>query len=408
MLTKHGHKGHLIFLSLVLLGIFCWIEVDLYAPAFPQLRQFFGTTEEMIQWTLSINFIGFFISSLFVGPLADSYGRRPVLLTGCLLFITGSLVCFLAPNLPILLAGRLLQGLGVSAPTTLALTVIGDLFEGDQQVKLFSILNSLVTLTMAAAPLMGAFLSERYGWRANFALILGGALASSLLVAFLVPESHPQGDRAPFSLGRMAENYGELLRSPFFLATALGLVLLATPYFIFIATIPFLFLETLAMPMSRYVYFQGVVVGLFAVLSLAVPWLVGKVDARKMTLGSITLSLAAGAAMLFHSIFLPDAALPITLLMCLFVAGIVWPCGCVFASIFEAFPHLRGSASALFSASRMLIMGCALAVSARVYDKSFRSVAGVMFLLIAAGFLLTLASQRRAGYQVGREGAGLH
>ena len=207
---------------MLVLLIFCWIEVDLYAPAFPQLRRFFQTTEEMIQMTLSLNFLGYFTASLMVGPLGDSYGRRPVILAGSCVFILGSLLCVLAPSLPWLLAGRLLQGLGVSAPTSLALTVIGDLYQGDKQVKLFSLMNSLVTITMAGAPILGAWLSESFGWRANF------------------------------------------------------MVILATPYFVFIATIPFLFLETLRLPMSQYVYFQGVVVGLFALLSLMVPSLVGK------------------------------------------------------------------------------------------------------------------------------------
>jgi len=408
MRTQSGRPGHLIFFALVLLGIFCWIEVDLYAPAFPQLRQAFGTTEAMIQWTLSINFIGYFVSSLFVGPLADSYGRRPVLLAGCGLFIAGSALCLVAPSLPLLLAGRLLQGLGVSAPTTLALTIIGDLFQGDKQVKLFSIMNSMVTLTMAAAPLAGAFLSERFGWRANFGLIFGGGALASLLVALVVPESHPREHRQPFSLRSMGENYGTLLASRQFLGTALGLVLLATPYFLFIATIPFLFLETLALPMARYVYFQGAVVGLFAVLSLLVPTLVGRVDARKMTLASISLTLLGGVSLFLHSLLLPDSAMGITLLMCVFVAGIVWPCGCVFATLFEAFPELRGSASALFSALRMLVMAGAIALAGALYRDTFRSVAWLMLLLIAGGFLLVLYSQRRAGYRVGAQGPGLH
>jgi len=181
---KISKNSPLIFISLLVLLIFCWIEVDLYAPAFPQLRRFFQTTEEMIQMTLSLNFLGYFTASLMVGPLGDRYGRRPVILAG-------------------------------------------------------------------------------------------SALATFGILLFL-PESHPAENRLPFSLGLLGENYGALLRSRFFLTTVFGLVFLATPYFVFIATIPFLFLETLRLPMSQYVYFQGVVVGLFALLSLMVPSLVGK------------------------------------------------------------------------------------------------------------------------------------
>lgn len=406
-LKIHKHSP-LIFLALLLMLIFCWIEVDLYAPAFPQIRRFFGTTEEMIQMTLSVNFIGYFITSLVVGPLADSYGRRPVLLGGSMVFVAGSLVCALAPSLPVLLAGRLLQGVGVSAPTSLALTVIGDLYEGDKQVKLFSLMNSLVTITMAAAPILGAWLGEAYGWRANFMVILGGSALATLGVLVILPESHPPERRLPFSPGTLAANYATLLRSRTFLATVFGLVFLTTPYFVFISIIPFLFLETLGLPMARYVYFQGVVVGLFALLSLLVPSLVGKVDSRRMTLGSITLSLAAACLLCLHALFLPDAAPGITALMCLLVVGMVWPCGCIFASVFEQFPDLKGSACALFSSVRMLVMASAIACSGHFYRDSFKTVGVQILVQVAIGFWLLRYAQKATGYRVGQAATPMH
>lgn len=73
-------KTSLIITALLLLEVFCWIQVDLYAPSFPFIRQHFGTSEELVQWTMSLNFLGYFASSLLVGPLVDSLGRRPVIL----------------------------------------------------------------------------------------------------------------------------------------------------------------------------------------------------------------------------------------------------------------------------------------------------------------------------------------
>ena len=408
MPLKTSKPSPLIFVSLLALLIFCWIEVDLYAPGFPQIRQYFKTTEEMIQLTLSLNFAGYFLSSLVVGPLSDSFGRRPILLGGSMLFVAGSLVCVAAPNLPLLLAGRALQGLGVSAPTTLAMAVIGDLYEGDKQIKLFSLMNSLVTITMAGAPILGAFLSESYGWRSSFVVILLGSLGATLGVLFLVPESHGPEKRLPFKLKRLGANYGTLLGSRFFLATAFGLVLLGTPYFVFIATIPFLFLETLGLPMAQYVYFQGAVVGLFALLSLAVPLLVGKVDGRRMTLWSISLSVVAALALCLHGLFLPDSPMGITVLMCLYIAGIVWPCSCVFSTVFELFPDLKGSACAMFSSIRMAVMACGILVSGHFYSDSFKTVGVLIFLMSLAGFQLLWVSQRRSPLRVGAESTGVH
>ena len=235
----------LVFTVLLVLLVFCWIEVDLYAPAFPQMRRAFGTTEAMIQLSLSLNFLGYFVSSLVVGPLA---------------------------------------------------------------------------------------------------------------VALLLPESHPPHRRMPFSPARMLRSYGTLLGNRRFLFLVFGLVFLVTPYFVFIATVPFLFLEALGLEMGQYGYFQGSVAGLFAFLSLLVPFLVGRTDSRRLTLGSITLSLAASVLLALRGWLLPDSALGLTVLMALLVAGMVWPCSCVFAQAFESFPDLKGSACSLFSAIRMGVM----------------------------------------------------
>jgi len=76
-----------VILISILIG--CWSELDLYAPSFPQMLDYFKTTNEMMQLTLSLNFLGFFVAALLCGPLADAYGRRPVILGGSLLFVLG-------------------------------------------------------------------------------------------------------------------------------------------------------------------------------------------------------------------------------------------------------------------------------------------------------------------------------
>lgn len=396
----------LVIAALLLLEIFCWVEVDLYAPSFPQIRQHFGTTEGMVQWTLSLNFLGYFVSSLVVGPLADSFGRRPILLAGSLLFVLGSLVCLLAPSLNLLLAGRLIQGVGVSAPTTLAVAIVADVYEGDRQMKINSLVNSIVTITMAAAPMAGAWLTGQFGWRSNFLLIFAGALAATVLVWLFVPETHGPERRKRFAPREILGSYRTLLSSGYFMSTTLGLVLTATPYWIFIATIPFLFQETLGVPMARYVVLQGSVVGLFSILSLGAPLLIGKVDTRRMLLGSLLVTLAASAALCLHALFLPDSATGITVLMCLFIVGIVWPSACFYAMIFAAFPDMKGSASSLCSAIRMLVMAGCIQLNSHLYGGSFRTVGVLIFMLVCLGFPLIVASSRRREVFAAVQGGG--
>jgi len=382
----------LVPFCLLVLLIICWMEVDLYAPSFPQIRLYFNTTEEMIQWSLSINFIGYFFSSLLCGPLADSYGRKPIFVGGSLIFVLGSLLCVAAPNLETFLAGRLLQGLGVSAPTTIALAIIGDLYQGDTQVRMMSFMNSVITITMALAPIIGAYLSEAFGWRSNFMVIFAGSLIGTLIAIFILPETMDKDHRQRFSLPQVMKGYKKLITNKLFFSTTMGLALLVTPYFVFIAIIPFLFMDYLKLPLSQYVFYQGSVVALFALLSLAVPLLVGKFDGNKLNAWSSILSFVATVLLCLHGMFLPDQAFGLTALMCLYVVGIVWPSAFLFTATLEIYPELRGSASALFQALRMLMMAVAIFASGYFYEDKFLPVGVLILLLLVLALPLLLYS----------------
>src|SRR5688572_12725003 len=133
-----NRESPLIPVVLITILIGCWSELDLYAPSFPQMMHYFATTEQAMQWTLSLNFLGFFFASLLCGPLADAFGRRPVILVGSLFFLLGSLVCVAATSIEIMFLGRFIQGLGVSAPVTVCMAVIADIYQGERQVRLLS------------------------------------------------------------------------------------------------------------------------------------------------------------------------------------------------------------------------------------------------------------------------------
>jgi len=203
------------------------------------------------------------------------------------------------------------------------------------------------------------------------------------------------------------ENYRTLLGNRYFLSTAFGLVLLTLPYMIFVTTIPFLFLEVLCLPMSRYVFYQAAVVGMFAFLSLAATLLVEKVDPHKMTILSLVVAVLAAFLLCLHGFLLPDAALGITGLMCLYVMGIVWPCSCLFTNVFVLFPGLKGSAVALFTAIRMVVMAFGLVVSGLVYRRSFRSVGILILILAVAAILLLTVSLRERAFHASEEGNGV-
>src|SRR5690349_18715720 len=105
-------------------------SIDMGLPALPAMAQSLGTTSAGASLSLSLFMLGFALAPLVYGPLSDRYGRRPLLLIGCTVFVVAGVGCALSQSLPILLAWRFIQGAGAGAGTVLVLAIIRDLFEG--------------------------------------------------------------------------------------------------------------------------------------------------------------------------------------------------------------------------------------------------------------------------------------
>lgn len=377
-----------VILLVILIG--CWSELDLYAPSFPQMMHYFSTTEQMMQWTLSLNFLGFFVASLICGPLADAFGRRKVILVGSALFVLGSLVCVWAMSIEMMLLGRLIQGIGVSAPVTVCQAVIADIYQGEQQVRLLSRTNSAITVTMALAPIFGVYLTEHFGWHSNFVVIFLVAILGGGLIFLFVPETHEQHARKAFEPKHLVSGYITLLKSKDFMSAALGMCFSITPYFVLIGILPLLFMEELGVSIGNYAFYQGSIVGLFSVLSLSIPWFLARFDLNKIAWISVVLSVLSLGGACILSVLVSDDPLLISAFMWVYVVGIVIPPTMMFAQAMDMFGDLKACASSLIQSLRMLSMSVGTALAGAMYDGSFKPVALVMFVFILLSVPMTM------------------
>ena len=395
MLIKISKESVLIPAMLLVLLVVCWIELDLYAPSFPQIMHYFNTNEQAIQWTLSLNFLGFFITSLFCGPLADSYGRRPVLLVGTFTFVLGSLLCVFAPNMQVLLWGRLIQGIGVSAPVTVCITVIADLYQGERQMRLMSLMNSIITIVMAMAPIAGVFLTETWGWRSNFSVIAAGSLIGMGIVWLFLPETLPKEQRRSFSMGQLLKSYWILLTHREFMLMTMSMSFIGASYFLYVGVAPLLFMEEMGVSIHQYAYYQGFVVGMFALTSFLIPTLMKHFDVIKLTKQSLVMCFVTCSGALVQGLFFKDAPIPITLWMGLYAVAAAVPCCVIFTQAMDLFPDLRGSASSLLQALRMLFMSITTSIMGLIYNGFWLPASILIFLLVAAAFPAGYVTTRR-------------
>src|SRR5690606_764731 len=124
------------------------------------------------QLTFSIALFGMAFATLFYGSLSDRYGRRPVLLSGLVLFLVGSVVSAMASSSDALIAGRLVQAIGAGCAMTLARSIARDAYRAENLVKAIAYLTMFASLGPMISPIIGGVLIDTLGWRSVFGFVL--------------------------------------------------------------------------------------------------------------------------------------------------------------------------------------------------------------------------------------------
>lgn len=149
------------------------LAVDMYLPAIPAIARDLATSIDGAQLTISAFLGGFAIGQLFYGPLADSFGRKPVILAGLTMFAVASVGCAMADSLPELLAWRMLQAAGGAAGSVVVNALLRDLFEKDAFSRAMSFVILVMTLAPLVAPVVGG-VHQRSQRLAGHLLAAGG------------------------------------------------------------------------------------------------------------------------------------------------------------------------------------------------------------------------------------------
>ncbi len=236
-----------LLLGLALLTATPALSTDMYLPALPAIAIDLGTTTPMVQLTLSAFMAGMAIGQLIIGPISDSMGRRKLLLAGTLASLIASIACALAPSIGILIAMRLLQGLGGGACVVIARAIVPDLARGREAAQAFALLMIIQAAAPILAPVIGGIISEPFGWRAVFWVLAAINAAQVLVVLFKIRESRPEEERTGAGLRGMAQNYLFVLRNPQFLAYTLALAFSFGAMFSYISASPFVLQNQMGM-----------------------------------------------------------------------------------------------------------------------------------------------------------------
>jgi DHA1 family bicyclomycin/chloramphenicol resistance-like MFS transporter len=171
-----GEKG--LIALIVFLSASVPLSTDIYLPALPQMAHYFNVSADLVNLTLILYFTFFAIGTLFWGPLSDKYGRRPILLIGLSVYLAASLGCAGSWDIYQLIVFRILQAIGGSGAFAVATAIIKDVFNSKSREPILALVQSMMLISPATAPILGALLLKFMSWRGEFlALTFIGLLA---------------------------------------------------------------------------------------------------------------------------------------------------------------------------------------------------------------------------------------
>lgn len=211
------------------------LSIDMYLPAFPELREELGATESQAQLTLTGMLLGLAVGQLVIGPLSDAFGRRRPLLIGLLVHAGASALCAIAPSVEVLALVRVLQGLAGAAISVVAMATVRDLFSGVAVARMMSRLMLVIGLAPMLAPSLGSAVLQWSSWRGIFVVLGVSALLLVVLAFVALGETLPPERRRPATPRATLAGYAALVRDRTFLALAVIAGLMMSAMFTYIA-----------------------------------------------------------------------------------------------------------------------------------------------------------------------------
>lgn len=394
---SHGmSKGEFIALIAMMFATIAF-SIDAMLPALPEIGQTLSADDiNRAQLVLTSFVFGMGVGTFFTGPLSDAFGRKRVVFGGAALYVAASVVAWKAQSLEVLLASRLVMGLGAAGPRVVGLAIVRDLYSGREMARIMSIAMMIFTLVPAFAPMLGAGIILLADWRSIFLAFAAFAIIMVSWMGLRLPETLPVPERRPFRLPLLLGAVREMFAHPtvrlsIFVQT-LCLALLFT-------------MLTMVQPIYDLIFGRGdsfpFWFGFVALMSGSASMLNAAIVVRVGMRRIVTWSLAA--QILFSTIILVLSSMPLpqTLMFGLFVAWqttVFFMAGTTLGNLnamaMEPMGHIAGMAASVTGAVSTVLAAGIAAIIGQFFDGTLLPLASSLLIMACLAYVLMLRMAR--------------
>ncbi|HET9821178.1 MAG TPA: multidrug effflux MFS transporter [Burkholderiaceae bacterium] len=322
-------------------------SIDTYLPAFAGIARTLDATPLQMQQTLSAYLFGFAAMNLFHGALADSFGRRPVILGGLAVFTLASVGCALAPSIGALIAFRALQGMSAGAGMIVSRAIIRDMFPPADAQRVMSQVTIFFGVAPAVAPMVGGFLFVHADWHSIFWFLTAVGVLLWATNLRLLPETLHASHVQPFHPRPLLRGYWRLGASARFLALCLASGVPFNGMFLYVLSAPVWLGEHLSLAPTEFFWFFCLSIGGIMGGAYVSGRLAGRLDGRhQVRRGFNVMVLATAINIVLNATFAPHWAWALPP-VALFSFGWALMVPAVTIKVLDLAPERRGMASSL-------------------------------------------------------------
>ncbi|MDU4841026.1 MULTISPECIES: Bcr/CflA family multidrug efflux MFS transporter [Leclercia] len=345
-MTTRPHSSFSIVFILGLLAMLMPLSIDMYLPALPVIAEQFGVPAGSAQMTLSTYILGFALGQLLYGPMADSLGRKPVILGGTLVFAGAAAACAMSQSIDHLIVMRFFHGLAAAAASVVINALMRDIYPKEEFSRMMSFVMLVTTVAPLVAPMVGGAVLVWFSWHAIFWILALAALLASAMIFFFIKETLPAEHRQKFHIRTTLGNFASLFRHKRVLSYMLASGFSFAGMFSFLSAGPFVYIELNHVSPQHFGYYFALNVVFIFVLTMINSRFVRRVGALNMFRIGLWIQFVMAMWMVVTAFF--DVG------FWTLVVGIAAFVGCIsmvssnaMAVILDEFPHMAGTASSL-------------------------------------------------------------